>query len=59
MGKRGEATLVHTPKEVQLQLLLRVNQAVEATLRREEVPFRWNTIQVQWGARRLVDWPSA
>ena len=33
MGERGEAALVHTPKEIQLQLLLRVNQAVEATLR--------------------------
>ena len=33
MGERSEAALVHTPKEIQLQLLLRVNQAVEATMR--------------------------
>ena len=39
-----------------LQLLLKVNQILEVTLRREEALLRWNTVRFLWGAGEL--WPG-
>ena len=49
-GRRDQTAWISTPKGDQLQLLLRENHALECALRREEIPIRWNTVQVQWGA---------
>ena len=53
LGQRGVVPWISTPKEEQLRLLLKINQAFEETFRREEVPFCWNTIKVQWGPGAL------
>ena len=49
MGRRAQGVSLRTPKDQMLQILLKISQTLEITLRREEVPFWWNTVQVLWG----------
>ena len=54
MGRRAQGVSLRTPKDQMLKLLLKINQTLEFTLRREEIPFWWNTVEVLWGAWVVV-----